>query len=438
MSSGQIIYEVTLSPDPSITAAFDTWLEEHVREMLTLPGFLGASIHHADDPANDGRERVVMYRLENRDALQAYLREHAEDMRSRGIERFGDGFRASRRVYDAGQEFSAAQSSGSNCANCEASLLGQYCAYCGQRARDRMISVWDLVKEASEILTSLDSRLWRTLGLLLFRPGRLTRDYLLGKRARYIPALRLFLGLSLLFFFLFSLNTRFEVSPGLAGEDGDIGMQIQLGEEPEVADEIPPAPPSTSAAPQDADTEPVEIEAADKLGRCADLGVALPENLPWTKAWLSEERLKATCEKIIADHGASFGRALLENIPLMMFVFLPFMSFIMKALYPLSRRFYVEHLLFLVHYHSFFYLLLAINIATGWLFDGDRLTDMPVVLLNTVSAVYIPFYLFRAMRVVYTQGRMLTALKYVTLGLAYFTSLLLMLLATVTVTAISL
>ena len=63
---------------------------------------------------------------------------------------------------------------------------------------------------------------------------------------------------------------------------------------------------------------------------------------------------------------------------------------------------------------------------------------MPVVLLNTVSAVYIPFYLFRAMRVVYTQGRMLTALKYVTLGLAYFTSLLLMLLATVTVTAISL
>ena len=70
--------------------------------------------------------------------------------------------------------------------------------------------------------------------------------------------------------------------------------------------------------------------------------------------------------------------------------------------------------------------------------EGDRLTDTPVVLLNTVSAVYIPLYLFRAMRVVYTQGRMLTALKYVTLGLAYFTSLLLMLLATVTVTAISL
>jgi quinol monooxygenase YgiN len=431
MGSGQIIYEVTLSPDPSIAAAFDTWLEEHVREMLTLPGFLGASIHHAADPASDGLESVVMYRLENRDALQAYLHQHAEAMRSRGVERFGDRFQASRRVYDAGQEFSAAQSSDSNCANCDASLRGQYCAYCGQRARGRMISVWELVKEASEILTSLDSRLWRTLGQLVFHPGRLTRDYLLGKRARYIPALRLFLGLSLLFFFLFSLNTRFEVTPGGEGDDGDIGMQIQVGEEPEKADGIPEAPPDSEAPPD-------ETEATDEPGQCADFGVDIPEELAWTRAWLSEERLKATCEKIVADHGASFGRALLENIPLMMFVFLPFMSFIMKALYPLSRRFYVEHLLFLVHYHSFFYLLLAINMATGWLFNGDRLTDTPAVLLNTVSAVYIPLYLFRAMRVVYTQGRMLTALKYVTLGLAYFTSLLLMLLATVTVTAISL
>ena len=438
MSSGQIVYEVTLSPDLSIAAEFDTWLEEHVREMLSLPGFLGASVHHADDPASHDHQRVVIYRLENRDALQRYLRQHAQKMRARGVERFGDRFRASRRIYDAGQEFSAAESAASTCANCDASLLGQYCAQCGQRARDRMISVWELVKEASEILTSLDSRLWRTLGLLLFRPGRLTRDYLLGKRARYIPALRLFLGLSLLFFFLFSLNTGFEISSGVEGEDGDIGIQIQHGDEPEEADGTPEALPPETPQAQDSDADAVEPEAGDELGQCSDLEVNFPEELAWMEAWLSEERLKATCEKIIADHGASFGRALLENIPLMMFVFLPFMSLIMKTLYPLSRRYYVEHLLFLVHFHSFFYLLLTINIAAGWLFDGDPLPSMPSVLLNTATSIYIPVYLFRAMRVVYSQGRILTALKYVTLGLAYFISLLLMLLATVTVTAVSL
>jgi len=438
MDSGQVIYEVTLRPDPSVDADFDVWLEHHVQEMLRLPGFVGARIHHGEDAEHGPGARTVCYLLRDRAALDAYLEQHAERMRADGAKRFGDRVRASRRILDAGRDVSLTETPAASCANCASPLFGQYCANCGQRARDRMISLWELVEEASEILTSLDSRLWRTLGMLLFRPGRLTRDYLLGRRARYIPALRLFLGLSLLFFFLLALDTHFTIDTGEeAGEN--LALQVQIGEEQQPA----PAPDADTAerpvtAPEaGTPTPPAEPQDAKQEERCADIQVSWPEGMQWADRWLSTERVRAACEKIVADHGESFTRALLENIPAMMFIFVPLMAVVMKLLYPLTGRFYAEHLLFLVHYHAFFYLLLSVVLILGWLFDGELLPQWPATLFVVFSTVYIPVYLFRAMRMVYEQGRLATTCKYTLLGIAYFTCLLLFLVGTVTITAVT-
>lgn len=453
MSSGQVIYEVNLWPDASIDEAFDAWLAHHVEEMLQLPGFVGASVHRVEGEGDGGAQRTVHYRLRDRSALDAYLKEHAQRMRADGLSRFGDRFRATRRILDAGRDLVAQETANAACANCSAPLHGQYCADCGQRARGRMISLWELIKEASEILTSLDSRLWRSLGVLLFLPGRLTRDYLLGKRARYIPALRLFLGLSILFFFLFSLDARFGViSDG--GDDGDVSLQIQIGDDeaadtpPDTApaDEAPAAggtvgetPPQTSGGTVSGTTpETADSGTSEEEQPCDDIKVSWPENWRWMEQWLSTDRVKTACEKIVADHGESFSRALLERIPAMMFLFLPLMAVVMKLLYPLSRRFYVEHLLFLVHYHAFFYLLLSLCLLAGWLFTGDLLPDWPVPVLYAVATVYIPLYLFLAMRRVYGQGWALTALKYSALGIAYLACLVVFLISTVTITAVTL
>jgi quinol monooxygenase YgiN len=436
MKRGQVIYEVTLHPEPSIQAAFDAWLAGHVQEMLALPGFLEASVYRTEDPGSGDVLRTVHYVLRDREALEAYLREHADRMRSRGIERFGEKFSASRKILESGGDVTTGQSPGERCANCESPLYGQYCASCGQRARDRMISLWEMIREASEILTSLESRLWRTLGLLLVRPGRLTRDYLLGRRARYIPALRLFLGLSLLFFFLFSLDSRLSVEAG--DEDaGDISLRLQIGDEETPSNTGEETPAAGSAETTDDGQEP-EALGNEEQDRCTDVQVAWPEGMGWANRWLSSERLQAACRKIVDDHGASFVRALLENIPAMMFIFVPLMAAVMKLLYPLSGRYYAEHLLFLVHFHAFFYLLLSIDQLAGWIFDGEWLPHWPASLLYAFSAVYIPVYLFRAMRVVYEQGRLMTGFKYSLLGVAYLTSLLLFLASTMTITAVTL
>jgi len=446
MSRGQVIYEVNLRPDPSIEAEFDDWLEHHVQEMLDLPGFVGATIFRSDDPADPAPLRSVHYRLHDQASLDAYLRDHAARMRADGVERFGDRFRASRRILDAGRHVRPSSHGHADCTNCGTVLHGQYCAQCGQRARDRMISLWELVKEASEILTSLDSRLWRTVTTMLLRPGRLTRDYLLGRRARYIPALRLFLGLSLLFFFLFSLDTHLEVNPDALEDDANLRIDLGDGdsqaggdaattpaEQPPAAESAPPAEPQPAG-----EESPVDSPAPGQEDRCGDIRLDWPETMLWMNRWLSADRLRTACRKIVADHGANFSKGLLENIPGMMFLFLPLMAVVMKFLYPLSSRYYVEHLLFLVHYHSFFYLLMSMNIAAGWVFDGGFLPEWPANLFHAVTAVYLPVYLFRAMRVVYGQGRLMTGLKYLLLGVAYSTSLVLFLVGTVAVTAISL
>jgi hypothetical protein len=78
------------------------------------------------------------------------------------------------------------------CANCGAQLSGNYCATCGQPAHVHR-TLGHMVEEFLHGLLHFDTRAWRTLPMLVFRPGTLTRDYIHGKRARYISPLAIFL-----------------------------------------------------------------------------------------------------------------------------------------------------------------------------------------------------------------------------------------------------
>lgn len=482
MADRRLIYEVNLVPDPSIETAFDTWLEGHVSDMLRLPGFVAAVIRKARDPDSGRVQRTVHYEVESDAALESYFRDHAGRMRAEGLDLFGDAYSAERRILDPGHR--VARNAPKVCANCHAILIGQYCAACGQRARDRMISLWEMIMEASDLLTSLDSRLWRTLGLLLFRPGRLTANYLQGRRARYIPPLRLFVGLGLIFFFVLALTTRFgdEVegaggtgglfleiggdgeTPGArvdvvpAGGEQDVGKAVQdLGVilPDDVAKEVESgiararaarqpgqagstAPGTQQPAGEEAAAPAAPAAPAGEEDVCAGARVEVPESMAWFKELLPDERVKEVCRKVVGDHGASFVRALLDNAPIMMIVFLPIMAIIMKLAYLFTGRYFVEHLLFLVHYHAAAYLLFILNLATGWLAANTAVPVWSSDLLGIATEFYLPIYLYIAMRVVYRQGRILTALKYVVLAVSYFISLFLMLLITAAVTALTL
>jgi hypothetical protein len=99
-----IVYEVNLEIDAAVAADYRAWLDAHVAQILALPGFTGARILEVLEPQPPpGRVALcVQYTLRGRDDFDAYLHDHAPRMRAEGIARFGDRFRASRRVLAPG------------------------------------------------------------------------------------------------------------------------------------------------------------------------------------------------------------------------------------------------------------------------------------------------------------------------------------------------
>ncbi len=102
----------------------------------------------------------------------------------------------------------------SQCANCKTPLAGAYCHNCGQVAHVHH-SLFHILEEAIHGVLHFDTKSWRTLPLLIARPGLLTRRYIEGQRARYVSPLALFLFSVFLMFFVFSLLESSEAeSPG--------------------------------------------------------------------------------------------------------------------------------------------------------------------------------------------------------------------------------
>jgi len=95
------------------------------------------------------------------------------------------------------------------CRNCAAPLpepQPAYCGACGQETHLHPPTLREFVHEFAAHYVALEGALWRSLGWLLVAPGRLTREYLAGRRRRYVLPLRLYLSLSLLFFLALRLG----------------------------------------------------------------------------------------------------------------------------------------------------------------------------------------------------------------------------------------
>jgi len=304
-----------------------------------------------------------------------------------------------------------------NCLNCGAHLTGQYCGQCGQRAVGRFISIWQLLRDAFGDLFELDSRLWRTMIPLLNRPGLLTKDYLQGRRARYMPPFRMYLVLSLLFFVVAFFNPRDDFA---ILYEPDVESTVELLPEEEVSAE-----------------EDQEEDDPEFLSDCSIGEFNLGDWPEWIKRRMTPERLVAVCERVQAIGQAGLQKAVLENIPAALIVLLPLMAFVLKLLYPLSRRYYVEHLLFFIHFHSFMFFILTLQILFTRLGEWIGFVETLFSLIVMAATLYIPVYMFVAMRHVYGQGRALTFVKYVPLVIAYAVLFILLMLTVLVVTAFS-
>jgi len=276
------------------------------------------------------------------------------------------------------------------CANCGATVTARYCGECGQRVEHAIHSLGHFIREAAEDLTHADSRLWRTLLALLVRPGFLTAEFLAGRRARYLPPIRLYLVLSLTFFLLA------EATPA---------RLVVVLDEPSGAHVL--GPRAASAALQ-------------RREDCAQVRIGGP-----LSRLLDPQQVRAACERMQLDKGRSLHASILHIVPRAMFVFLPLVALVMKLLYWRPRRLYLEHLLFLIHDQAFVFLLFGLCAIVA--LTPAAAAAAP---LYAAAVLYTIGYLYRSMRRVYAQSPLLTTGKLAVLAAAYLVSAGIMLVLT--------
>jgi hypothetical protein len=244
------------------------------------------------------------------------------------------------------------------CRNCGALLPTEpqaaFCPACGQETALHPPTFGEFVHEFVGHYVALEGNLWRTLGALLLKPGRLTREYLDGRRRRYVLPLRLYLSASFLFF----------VVVKLLGANPGLNLQIQA---------MPDAqghPPAVASRAKALDEVNAELKACDQS--------------PATCTWFQRRSLQAAQATLQQGEGA-IERRVVSMLPYAIFVLLPFFAALMAAVYRARGMTYGEHFVFGLHMHSFWFLAL---LAESLLSDLFQLPLLAAVLAYGVWALH--------------------------------------------------
>ena len=352
------------------------------------------------------------------------------------------------------------------CPNCGAPAHGPYCYACGQSEKGMIRHLSEVMSDLADIVFNVDSRIFRSLWDLYFRPGYLTTEYVAGRRARYVTPFRLFFFLSIIAFFSMQMAL-----PEIKPDELKFAVQDDI-EAAATAEEVTKAVAATVAELHVALEVPAlsakartrleeKIERARKRGvdRLAELESAakMPAsepgatpakkraatiNLfggqPWDAqsnpvhiTWLSDglnARLNHTLahmQENLDNVNKDPGRLLagfFSVLPQTLFVLMPLFAVLLKVFYLFKRRLYMEHLLVALHSHAFIFMSVLVILGLGLLGDlaGARVwLSQPLGWLTAMAWIWLFLYLFLMQKRVYRQGWTMTFIKYGMIGISY-------------------
>jgi hypothetical protein len=235
----------------------------------------------------------------------------------------------------------------------------RFCGGCGQETTVKPPTMGEFAQQLGGAYLSTEGALWRTLKLLLFKPGELTRQYLQGRRKHFVLPLRLYLTISVITLLLLRVLT------GGAAEAIKLDVDMSKGE------------------------YSVFNFGSDMNATMKD-GVFSCVGLP---AWLCKrlQRRMDVDAKGLQQQQAQLSERAVANTGPAMFAMLPVFALLMKLLYWQRRLHYTEHLVFALHLHAFWFVALAL---------ASPLSPLPVWL----PLLAVPVYGLLAMRRVYGGG----------------------------------
>ena len=350
-----------------------------------------------------------------------------------------------------------------HCQNCGAELTGPHCAQCGQAAIDYRRSFRHVIVDVLDSFLNWDSKFFATIGLLIVKPWRLTNEFLSGKRVRYLHPLRLYLLASILFFFAVNYGAKgLRLEPGKISEKNRTAIAAAVAEK---RDEIEaefdkenlsteerkkaqdaldyltkPSPAATAAAEQQPSPTITPTASPPEPGKRTYGAVDERPFLVFdadTKSSTPFERwLETRAKEKMGEHGTKMGlfiATLFSNLPYMMLCCIPLFAFVLKVLYIRRHIFYIDHLIYALHIHTFLYTgVMLIVLATMGL---NRIAP-PALAGWIIALLWILFVvqIFLSIRRVYRQGWFMSTLKFFVGGFVYMIVLFLALAATFFIT----
>ena len=256
------------------------------------------------------------------------------------------------------------------CLNCGHLLLPQrlkFCPACGQETNVKPPRIAEFLQQFGGAYFATEGALWRTLKLLLFKPGELTVQYLAGRRKHYVLPLRMFLSAALLMLLVVRLSGSADFT--------DAGAGAGAGDPVSGALERPDLRPLNATL----NVGSARLGLRDGVYFCQGFP-------PWMCQRMKRnfdvdpprmlERITRVNERVLANAGA------------MMFVLMPAFALGLAVLYRNRGLRYTEHLVFTLHLHALWALLLAVMV----------LGFMPLVV---ACGLALPLYAALALRRVY-------------------------------------
>jgi len=335
------------------------------------------------------------------------------------------------------------------CPNCGTSMIGAYCAVCGQERDTHRRSVFSLVGDLFEDIISFDSRILRTVIALLVEPGEIAIAFREGRTRRYVPALRLYFFVSLLFFLMLSVTglaiiqlelvatpmkvyhdakgNAFYVNPAYDASDPDLKNIPKLI--PLKKNRLGPGDVhygiSTKTyffAPVGAHHTKLPPAAINRL-QSDSLGFQVetkPLNPESAKQKAAAKKMEGWIEthvfgglRRVANDPAALNEPMTTWIPRVLFLLLPLYAFLLALFYWRQHKdyYFVDHLIFSLTVHTFTFVALIVAAGLAQILSGEA------VALLTISAIGI--YIFIAMKRFYKQGWFWTTVKFLTVSFIY-------------------
>jgi len=336
---------------------------------------------------------------------------------------------------------------GIECLNCKHPLdmSDKYCPHCSQANSTKKLSLKDFFDEFFSNVLSYDSKLLKTLGALLLRPGRITQDYIEGKRASYTNPFRFLLSLSIVYFLLMGLSGDFDQIDKFADTTGneilnfeaeDVIQNLGAEEKKEakgilntldslkigkfISNQERKKDSMTLANPKK------ELEAlSDKgfieryFGKQKIFTLLIEKDTIYVFDDLVEKHnIENSREHRMSFSGAKslikakrqpgeYISSLISKLPFTTFFFLPVFAIFIWLIYIRKKYTYTDHLIFSFHNQSLLFILLIISYLIDNVFGISS---------GGLFFLIFGFYLYKAMRNYYKQGRFKTIVKYLFLN----------------------